>query len=139
MALGSLAWDVAPFGFNSPVVLLGMRPVLVAEARECGFHSRRSERQGLRPTGLRGAMRACGVTLHVARHTRGRSSTIGGRTTRHCGFGLSQRLRKRAEETFGWMRRQWAGSRGRATEAWIERAVLATLWGNPTGLARMPD
>ena len=34
MALGSLAWDVAPFGFNSPVVLLGMRP------RTCGRGAR---------------------------------------------------------------------------------------------------
>jgi transposase len=42
------------------------------------------------------------VTPHVAQHTRGRRSAIDGRTTRHAGYALSQRLRKRVEEVFGW-------------------------------------
>ena len=45
-----------------------------------------------------------GVALHVAQHTSGRSSPIDGRTTRHRGYALSQRLRKRVEEIFGWMK-----------------------------------
>ena len=43
-----------------------------------------------------------GVTPHVAQHTNGRRSAIDGRTTRHPGYAVSQRLRKRIEEVFGW-------------------------------------
>jgi len=50
------------------------------------------------------ALRACGVTPHVAQNTSGRSSAIDGRTTRHPGYAVSQRLRKRVEEIFGWMK-----------------------------------
>ena len=32
----------------------------------------------------------------------GRHSAIDGRTTRHSGYGVSQRIRKRIEEAFGW-------------------------------------
>ncbi len=32
------------------------------------------------------------------------SSAIDGRTTRHPGYAVSQRLRKRLEEIFGWMK-----------------------------------
>ncbi len=49
-------------------------------------------------------MRARGVTPHVAQNTSGRSSAIDGRTTGHCGYALSQRLRKRVEEVFGWLK-----------------------------------
>ena len=45
------------------------------------------------------AMREQGVTPHVARKTQ---SAIDGRTTRHAGYGVSLRLRKRIEEIFGW-------------------------------------
>jgi hypothetical protein len=44
------------------------------------------------------------VTPHVTRNTGGRSSAIGGRTTRHRGYVISQRIRKRIEEAFGWMK-----------------------------------
>jgi hypothetical protein len=40
-------------------------------------------------------LRAIGVTPHVAQNTPGRCSAIDGRTTRHVGYGISQRLRKR--------------------------------------------
>jgi transposase len=46
--------------------------------------------------------RELGVTPHVARHTAGRRSAIDGRTTRHAGYAVSQRIRKRIEEAFGW-------------------------------------
>ena len=49
-------------------------------------------------------MRAKGVTPHVAQNTKGRRSAIDGRTTRHAGYGVSQRKRKRIEEVFGWMK-----------------------------------
>lgn len=49
-------------------------------------------------------LRSMGVTPHVARNTSGRSSAIDGRTTRHGGYAVSQRVRKRIEEAFGWIK-----------------------------------
>jgi transposase len=49
-------------------------------------------------------LRSMGVTPHVAQNTNGRRSAIDGRTTRHHGYGMSQRIRKRIEETFGWIK-----------------------------------
>ena len=49
-------------------------------------------------------MRKRRVTPHVAQNMSGRSSAIDGRTTRHPGYALSQRIRKRVEEVFGWMK-----------------------------------
>jgi hypothetical protein len=37
------------------------------------------------------------VTLHVSQNTRGRRSAIDGRTTRHVGYAMSRRIRKRVE------------------------------------------
>lgn len=47
-------------------------------------------------------LRAMNVRPHVARRLRG--SAIDGRTTRHPGYVASQRIRKRIEEAFGWMK-----------------------------------
>jgi IS5 family transposase len=47
--------------------------------------------------------RAMGVTPHVSPHTR-RPSHVDARTTRHGGFVVSQRKRKRIEEIFGWIK-----------------------------------
>ncbi len=44
------------------------------------------------------------VTPHVARNTTNRRSAIDRRTTRHAGYDVSQRMRKRVEEVFGWMK-----------------------------------
>ena len=44
------------------------------------------------------------VTPHVAQNTTNRSSAIDDRTTRHAGYEISQRIRKRIEEAFGWMK-----------------------------------
>lgn len=49
-------------------------------------------------------LRQLGVTPHVAQNTSRRRSAIDGRTTRHAGYATSQRLRKRVEEIFGWMK-----------------------------------
>ncbi|MEH2475538.1 transposase [Nitrobacteraceae bacterium AZCC 2161] len=49
-------------------------------------------------------LRAMKVTPHVAQNTSGRSSAIDGRTTRHGGYAISQRIRKRIEEAFGWIK-----------------------------------
>lgn len=48
--------------------------------------------------------RARNITPHVAQHQTGRSSRIDGRTTRHRGHEISQRIRKRIEEPFGWIK-----------------------------------
>ena len=44
------------------------------------------------------------VTPHIAQHTVNRASRIDARTTRHTGYEVSQRKRKRIEECFGWMK-----------------------------------
>ena len=49
-------------------------------------------------------LRSMKVTPHVAQNTSGRASTIDGRTTRHSGYAVSQRIRKRIEEAFGWIK-----------------------------------
>ena len=48
-------------------------------------------------------LRTLNVRPHVAQNTI-RRSAIDGRTTRHPGYGASQRARKRIEEAFGWMK-----------------------------------
>ncbi|MBI3625494.1 MAG: IS5 family transposase [Candidatus Rokubacteria bacterium] len=50
------------------------------------------------------ALRAQGVTPHIAQHTTGRASALDARTTRHPGYEVSQRRRKRIEEIFGWLK-----------------------------------
>jgi Transposase DDE domain len=42
------------------------------------------------------------ATPHVAQNNSGRRSAIDGRTTRHPGYAVSQCIRKRIEEAFGW-------------------------------------
>ena len=49
-------------------------------------------------------LRSMNATPHVAQNTSGRSSAIDGRTTRHAGYAVSQRIRKRIEEAFGWIK-----------------------------------
>jgi hypothetical protein len=49
-------------------------------------------------------LRGLHVTPHVAQNTTNRRSAIDGRTTRHEGYAMSQRKRKRVEEVFGWMK-----------------------------------
>src|SRR3954452_17568882 len=49
-------------------------------------------------------LRSMNATPHVAQNISGRSSAIDGRTTRHGGFAVSQRIRKRIEEAFGWIK-----------------------------------
>jgi IS5 family transposase len=47
-------------------------------------------------------LREINVTPHLAQNTSGRRSAIDSRTTRHPGYAISQRIRKRIEEAFGW-------------------------------------
>jgi IS5 family transposase len=47
-------------------------------------------------------LREYNVTPHVAQNTANRRSAIDRRTTRHPGYAVSGRVRKRIEEVFGW-------------------------------------
>ena len=49
-------------------------------------------------------LRELHITPHVAPNTTRQRSTIDGRTTRHEGHAVSQRIRKRIEEPFGWIK-----------------------------------
>jgi transposase len=57
-----------------------------------------------------GDLRNRAVTPHIARNVhltktgKRRRSAIDGRTTRHPGYAVSQRIRKRIEEAFGWIK-----------------------------------
>jgi len=49
------------------------------------------------------AVRERGITPHIAQtRDKRRRSAVDGRTTRHAGYSVSQRIRKRIEEIFGW-------------------------------------
>ena len=71
--------------------------------------------------------RALGVTPHVAQKQR---SAIDRRTTHHQGYGVSQRLRKRVEEIFGWIKTVAGGRKLRykgveRNRLWAEITVTA--------------
>ena len=81
-------------------------PVLLATAGARGFHPRTvGADKGYDTKACVAAVRALGVTPHVAQNqTATHPSAIDGRTTRHTGYAVSQRKRKRVEEIFGWMK-----------------------------------
>jgi transposase len=66
--------------------------------------------------------RLYGITPHIARNT-SRTSAIDERTTRHAGYAVSQRIRKRVEEIFGWAKT--VGGFRRTRFKGIERTQLA--------------
>jgi IS5 family transposase len=49
-------------------------------------------------------LREANVTPHVAQNNTRRKSAIDNRTTRHPGYEISQKKRKRIEEIFGWLK-----------------------------------
>lgn len=49
-------------------------------------------------------LRDLNVRPHLAQNASGRRSAIDRRTTRHPGYAVSQRIRKRIEEAFGWIK-----------------------------------
>ena len=60
--------------------------------------------KGFDTRGFVAALRELKVTPHVTQNTTNRRSAIDGRTTRHPGYVASQRIRKRIEEAFGWIK-----------------------------------
>src|SRR6202046_1843275 len=83
-------------------------------------------------------LRSMNATPHVAQNTSGRSSAIDGRTTRHTGYAVSQRIRKRIEEAFGWIKtvagQERTKFRGRERVGWSFRLAAAAY--NP---GRFPE
>ena len=82
-------------------------------------------------------LRAMKVTPHVAQNTNGRRSAIDGRTTRHDGYVVSQRIRKRIEEAFGWIKtvagQEQTRFRGRDRVGWAFTFAAAAY-----NLVRLP-
>ena len=82
-------------------------------------------------------LRSMNVRPHVAQNTNGRRSAIDGRTTRHAGYAMSQKIRKRIEEGFGWTKTV-AGQcktrfRGKARVGWAFTFAVAAY-----NLVRLP-
>jgi transposase len=81
-------------------------------------------------------LREINVTPHIAQNTT-RRSAIDRRTTRHSGYDISQRIRKRVEEGFGWMKTIGGIGRmkyrGREKVAWIFTLAAAAY-----NLIRLP-
>lgn len=50
------------------------------------------------------ALRCKRIIPHIARVKNRKTSGLDGRTTRHAGYAVSQRIRKRVEEIFGWFK-----------------------------------
>src|SRR5450755_4758431 len=50
-----------------------------------------------------GELRGMNITPHVAQNNTNRRSAVDERTTRHAGYEVSQRKRKRVEQVFGWL------------------------------------
>lgn len=70
------------------------------------------------------------VTPHVAQNQSGRRSAIDGRTTSHGGYRVSQRVRKRVEEIFGWVKTVGGGRKLRyigvtRNQLWAEFTATA--------------
>jgi transposase len=80
-------------------------PDLIEQARERGFRPQTlGADKGYDTKDCVADLRTRQVRPHVAQNTSGRRSAIDGRTTRHAGYAISQRIRKRVEEIFGWMK-----------------------------------
>ena len=77
------------------------------------------------------------VTPHVAQNTTNRRSAIDARTTRHPGYAVSGRVRKRIEEVFGWTKAtvglRKTRHRGLARVGW-----MFTLTATAYNLVRLP-
>jgi transposase len=82
-------------------------------------------------------LRAMGVTPHVTQNLSGRRSAIDGRTTRHPGYAVSQRIRKRIEEPFGWIKAS-AGLRKTRHRGLPRVGWMVTLTAAACNLVRLP-
>jgi transposase len=99
-------------------------PDLLEQARSRGFRPRTlGADKGYDTKDCVADLRTRKVTPHVTQNTSGRRSAIDKRTTRHVGYAISQCIRKRVEEIFGWMK-TFGGFR-RTRYRGLERTQLA--------------
>jgi IS5 family transposase len=77
------------------------------------------------------------VTPHVAQNTTNRRSAIDARTTRHAGYTVSQQVRKRIEEGFGWTKAA-AGFRKTRHRGLARVGWMFTLTATAYNLIRLP-
>ena len=82
-------------------------------------------------------LRAHNVTPHVSQNTTNRRSAIDGRTTRHPGYAVSVRVRKRIEEVFGWTKAA-AGFRKTHHRGLARVGWMFTLTATAYNLIRLP-
>jgi transposase len=82
-------------------------------------------------------LRAYNVTPHVVQNTTNRRSAIDGRTTRHPGYAVSGRMRKRIEEVFGWVKGA-AGFRKTHHRGLARVGWMFTLTATAYNLVRLP-
>lgn len=93
--------------------------------------------KGYDTKGFVARMRGHGITPHVAANTARRGgSAIDGRTTRHAGYGISQKIRKRVEEIFGWMK-SYGGFRKTRFKGLKRTRLAAYLVGAAYNLIRL--
>ena len=81
-------------------------------------------------------LRQLGAAPHVAQNTRNRRSAIDGRTTRHPGYPISLRIRKRIEEVFAWIK--GAGLRKTRHRGTARVGWMFTLTAAAYNLFRLP-
>jgi transposase len=82
-------------------------------------------------------LRQHNVTPHVAQNVVNRRSAIDARTTRHCGYAVSGRVRKRIEEVFGWSKAV-AGFRKTRYRGVARVGWMFTLTATAYNLVRLP-
>ena len=82
-------------------------------------------------------LREYNVTPHVAQNTTNRRSAIDGRTSRHPGYAVSGRMRKRIEEVFGWTKGA-AGLRKTHHRGLARVGWMFTLTATAYNLIRLP-
>lgn len=131
---------------NGLLVDIRIASATVSEPEVCREVIKRQVRKGVRPKtlggdkgydtrGFIGMLREREITPHVAQNTgRKGGSAIDGRTTRHGGYTISQRIRKRIEEIFGWMKgiggfrkTRFKGRRRTQLAAWFVGAAYNLL------------
>ena len=109
------------------------REAALAMAKELPGGTRRltlGADKGYDAAGFVESLRELNVTPHVAQNvTEHRGSNVDGRTTRHAGYAISQRKRKRVEEVFGWLKTvgtlRKTRHRGHRTVEWVFTLAVA--------------
>lgn len=93
--------------------------------------------KGYDTRGFVASCRALRITPHVAMNDRRRGGTaLDARTTRHPGYGVSQRKRKLIETTFGWLK-QYGGLRRPMVRGLARMSATVTLAATAFNLLRM--